>query len=178
MRRRIWIRIVVWSMALVVVLIADHLYRGRDPGTAPLLGDDPAPAASIARRQATAAEWAAPLAVLGERRLARQVLYIHVTAAGTMPGADPRQAPAARGLLAHFFDPVKGESLAYLADPGELGPRLQPIDLWRNLYEDVCRGRTFLYPCSDADLTPARICELPVFYGLPPGWTLLDTPGG
>lgn len=129
-----------------------------------------APAANISVRVASAAEWQADLAALGEQRCALSIPYqvMQVSFADDYQGPRPPQVEA-KGLLVRFWYDGR-ESMTYVQAPGET--QMDGLALMRAL-----STRQGAWVIDDDGLTE-RMMDVAWIAELPTGWTVLRPPGG
>ena len=167
MSRRILLRLAIWIPLLLLVVAGKYWLEWRaeqergDPSTRTERGYQALP-----HRYASPEEWALPIAELGQRQLAKKLVYRPLE---RVEGANL----ASRGELVWLHD-GQGERLAYLAAPSEDASAAAPA-----LGIALREGKAVLFDLhGDPELVQRiRSGEMPVDYQLPEGWTVLLPPG-
>lgn len=163
-----WLRVALWTVgtAIIVTLLwlpRDIFRRPAAPAataSASSAAEAPTPRISLPRlRVAAADEWAQPIAELGRRSCAKQLVWHGLTG----PSKD------CHGQLAWWHD-GNSERLAYLPAAGE-GMR-QALDVIASIRD----GRAALYEFHGDSGLRERLGDLGNSIGLPEGFALLSPP--
>lgn len=160
MPKKVWIRLVI--MIPIVIALAVWANLPQRPRPDPVDG----PIGTLSTRPATSAEWQQDIATLGAERLAKQLTVLWIR----------HDVPATFGGRLVWYHDGSLERLAYLAAADE-----EPSRAMAALMVAVDRsGHAQLYAGFDPSREPAealaRVREMPMVNGLPPGWTVLTAP--
>jgi len=163
MRRRVIIRVLVWTVLLLGALAwrlwADVRER-QDQSTHEIQIYQEVP-----HRAAEQELWRRDIAALGAQRLGKRLVWRPLQQVG-----ERRARP--QGELIWWHD-GRGERLAYLAAPGE-----DPTTAAPQLGIDLHQGSAVLYNMHGDSSLQERLFELPMDYQLPEDWTVLTPPQG